>query len=150
MQFIGNIEAKADSKGRIFIPAQFRKQLQEKAEEQVILTKNLFQHCLVLYPRSIWEMELKELKGKLNKWNPKHQTILRQYVSDVELITIDNSGRILIPKRYLQSARIESEIRLIGLDDKIEIWAKEQTEQPFMEPKEFSTALYQLMDNKNE
>ena len=150
MRFIGNIEAKADSKGRLFIPALFRKLLEENSEEQVVLSKNLYQPCLVLYPRSIWDAELEELKDKLNKWDPQHQLILRQYVSDIELITIDSNGRILIPKRYLQAVNIETEIRFIGMDEKIEIWAKELTNDPFMPPKEFSSALYQIMENKNE
>ena len=150
MRFIGNIEAKADSKGRLFIPALFRKLLEENSEEQVVLSKNLYQPCLVLYPRSIWDTELEELKDKLNKWDPQHQLILRQYVSDIELITIDSNGRILIPKRYLQAVNIETEIRFIGMDEKIEIWAKELTNDPFMPPKEFSSALYQIMENKNE
>ena len=37
IQFLGNIEAKADAKGRVFIPATFRKQLQAASEERLVL-----------------------------------------------------------------------------------------------------------------
>ena len=50
IQFLGNIEAKADAKGRVFIPATFRKQLQAASEERLVLRKDVYQDCLVLYP----------------------------------------------------------------------------------------------------
>ena len=124
LTFLGNIEAKTDVKGRVFIPSQFRKQLQSVSEEKLIMRKDIFQDCLTLYPESVWNEDLNELKAKLSKWNAVHQQILRQFVSDVEIITPDSNGRILIPKRYLQLAGIESEVRFIGVVNKIEIWAK--------------------------
>ena len=150
MHFLGNIEAKIDSKGRFFLPIQFRKLLQEEAEEKIILSKNLYQPCLTLFPFSTFNSELAELRSSLNAWNPKHQQILRQYLCNIEVITLDINGRTLIPKRYLKLAQITNEIRLIGVDNKIEVWAKELTSKPFMEPDEFTLALSQLMNKSNE
>ena len=149
IRFLGNIEAKADAKGRVFIPATFRKQLQIASEEKLIMRKDVFQDCLTLYPESVWNEELNELRNRLNKWNSKHQLIFRQFVSDVEVVTPDNNGRILNPKRYLQISKIDGEIRFIGIDNKIEIWAKERAEQPFMSPEEFGTALEEIMNDEN-
>ena len=106
IRFLGNIEARADAKGRVFIPATFRKQLQAASEERLIMRKDVFQDCLTLYPESVWNEELNELRSRLNKWNNKHQLIFRQFVSDVEVVTPDSNGRILIPKRYLQICSI--------------------------------------------
>lgn len=102
MRFLGNSEAKTDAKGRVFFPAVFRKQLQTAAEECLILRKDTYQDCLVLYPESVWNEQMNELRSKLNRWNSKHQMIFRQFVSDVEIITLDGNGRFLIPKRYLK------------------------------------------------
>lgn len=145
IRFLGNIEAKADTKGRLFIPAQFRKQLQAANEERIVLRKDIFQACLVLYPESVWNEELSELRARLNKWNANHQQIFRQFVSDVEVITLDNNGRILIPKRYLQMTGITQEVRFIGMDNIIEIWAKEKVEKPFMEPDVFGQEIEKIM-----
>lgn len=145
IRFLGNIEAKADTKGRLFIPAQFRKQLQAANEERIVLRKDIFQACLVLYPESVWNCELSELRARLNKWNANHQQIFRQFVSDVEVITLDNNGRILIPKRYLQMTGITQEVRFIGMDNIIEIWAKEKVEKPFMEPDVFGQEIEKIM-----
>jgi MraZ protein len=150
IRFLGNIEAKADAKGRLFIPVQFRRQLQLTSEERLIMRKDVFQNCLVLYPESVWNEELNELRLKLNKWNSNHQNVFRQFVSDVEIITPDGNGRILLPKRYLQMAGIQTDVRFIGIDNKIEIWAKEKTEQPFMSSEAFGMALEEIMNNEKE
>ncbi len=145
MRFIGNIEAKTDSKGRVFLPACFRRILQSGGCEKVMLRKDVYQDCLVLYPEESWNEQLNLLRSKLDKWNSKHQMIFRQFVADVEELSIDSNGRILLPKRYMNMAAIKQEVRFIGMDDTIEIWAKEKLEKPFMSPDEFSSELEKIM-----
>ena len=145
IRFLGNIEAKTDTKGRVFIPAGFRKQLQAVSEERLVLRKDVFQNCLVLYPESVWFATQNQLRQRLNKWNAKHQQIFRQFVSDAEIMVPDGNGRILLPKRYLQMAGIQTDVRFIGMDNTIEIWAKEYTERPFMASEEFSEALQDIL-----
>ena len=120
IRFLGNIEAKTDTKGRVFIPAGFRKQLQAASEERLVLRKDVFQECLILYPESVWFKTQTQLRRRLNKWNAKHQQIFRQFVSDAEIMVPDGNGRILLPKRYLQMAGIQSDVRFIGVDNTIE------------------------------
>ena len=146
LQFLGNIEAKADAKGRIFVPAVFRKRLQGADEEFLVLRKDIFQDCLVLYPGTVWENEIETLRARLNKWNKEQQQVFRQFVLDAERIEMDASGRILIPKRYMQLVDIESDVRFLGVDDTIEIWAKEKLEKPLVDPDDFSTQLQRLME----
>lgn len=145
LQFLGNIEAKTDAKGRIFIPAIFRKCLQNEGESFLVLRKDIFQNCLVLYPGSVWESEINELRNRLSKWNREQQQIFRQFVLDAERLEIDANGRVLIPKRYLQMAFIETNVRFLGVDNTIEIWAKEELEKPLVDPDEFSSKLEELM-----
>lgn len=148
IRFLGNIEAKTDAKGRVFIPATFRKQLQAASEESLVLRKDVFQDCLVLYPESVWYKTQNELRRRLNKWNAQQQAVFRQFVSDAEVVAPDGNGRILIPKRYLQMAGIGSEVRFIGMDNTIEIWAKERAEAPFMEAEAFAQAVQEVLGNE--
>ena len=150
MRFLGNSNAKTDTKGRVFLPAIFRKQLQAAAEECLIMRKDTYQDCLVLYPESSWNEQMNELRNRLNRWDPKHQMVFRQFVSDVEIITLDSNGRFLIPKRYLKLAKIDQEVRFIGMDDTIEIWSKEMADRPFMEPESFEKELERIMGAKKE
>jgi MraZ protein len=151
MRFLGHIEAKTDKKGRVFLPAIFRKEMQVAGEERLILRKDVFQPCLVLYPESVWNLQLDTLRNRLNRWNKKHQQIFRMFVSDVEPITLDGNGRFLIPKRYLKMANIQQEVRFIGMDDTIEIWCHSNEDQPFMDTTEFIKGLQDIMsDNENQ
>lgn len=150
MRFIGNIEAKTDSKGRVFLPACFRRILQAGGCDKVMLRKDVYQDCLVIYPEESWNEQLNLLRSRLDKWNAKHQMIFRQFVADVEELNIDSNGRILLPKRYMNMACINQEVRFIGMDDTIEIWAKEKVEKPFMTPEEFGEELEKIMTNKTE
>lgn len=149
MRFIGNIEAKSDSKGRVFLPACFRRILQGGGCDKVMLRKDVYQDCLVIYPEDSWNRQLDLLRSRLDKWNAGHQMIFRQFVADVEEINIDASGRILLPKRYMKMVGIQQEVRFIGMDDTIEIWAKEKVESPFMSPEEFGRELEKIMTNNN-
>lgn len=150
MRFIGNIEAKSDSKGRVFVPAYFRRALQVASSSKLMMRKDIFQDCLVLYPEESWNRQLDALHARLDRWNAHHQMIFRQFVADVEEINIDSNGRILIPKRYMKMAGIEQEVRFIGMDDTIEIWAKEKLEQPFMDAATFGAEIEKIMTDKKE
>lgn len=147
MRFLGNIEAKTDVKGRVFLPSAFRKQMQSEPEGSLIMRKDTYQNCLVLYPENVWNEQMNELRNRLNRWNAKHQMLFRQFVADVEIVTLDGNGRFLIPKRYLKLANIDQEVRFIGMDDTIEIWAKEALEQPFMDIELFGKELEEIMGN---
>jgi MraZ protein len=145
MRFLGNIEAKTDIKGRAFLPVVFRKVLQASGEENLVMRKDIFQDCLVLYPESVWNEQMDALRQKLNRFNEQHQRIFRQFVSEVEMLTLDGNGRFLIPKRYLQAADIRQSIKFIGMGDTIEIWASERVEQSRMGNEEFGKALEDIM-----
>ena len=145
MRFLGNIEAKTDAKGRVFLPAIFRKVLQTAGEEVLVMRKDVHQKCLVLYPESTWNRRMDALLEKVNEWDDVGQQVLRQYVSEAEVLTLDGNGRFLIPKRYLQMADIDQGVRFIGINDAIEIWAVEKTLQPFLPQEEFAEKLKAIM-----
>ena len=113
MRFLGNIEAKIDVKGRAFLPATFRKVLQAGGEERLVLRKDVFQSCLVLYPESVWNERLDMLKSQLRQWKPVHQQMFRQFVSEAEVVTLDGNGRFLISKRLQRVASISQDIQFI-------------------------------------
>ena len=149
MRFLGNIEAKADAKGRAFLPATFRKVLQTGGEERLVLRKDVFQTCLVLYPESVWNEQMDSMRQRLNRWNKTQQQVFRQFVSDVELVSLDGNGRFFIPKRFQRMANIEQEIRFIGMGDTIEIWSNNEAEQQKMSAEDFGNALEELMTDND-
>ena len=146
MRFLGNIEAKTDAKGRAFLPAVFRKVLQASGEETLVLRKDVFQKCLVLYPESVWNQRLDLLKQQLGPWKQAHQQMFRQFVSEAEVVTLDGNGRFLISKRLQKAAEIEQDIQFIGMDDTIEIWAPENLKQTLRTDEEFGNEFEKIMN----
>ena len=146
MRLLGNIEAKTDSKGRVFLPAAFRKVLQGEEGTALVLRKDVFQPCLTLYPESAWNEQMDIVRQRINRWNPQHQQLYRQFLSDVEIVYPDSSGRILIPRRLLEAAGIDQGIRFIGMGDYIEVWSSQATETPFVSQEEFTASLAKLME----
>ncbi len=145
MRFLGNIEAKMDAKGRAFLPATFRKMLQAGGDERLVMRKDVFQACLVLYPEHVWNEQMDLMRQRLNRWNRREQMVYRKFVSEVELLTLDGNGRFLIPKRYQRMADIEQDIKFVGMGDTIEIWSCQNAEQQQMKPDEFESALEEFM-----
>lgn len=150
MKFLGNIEAKIDTKARVFVPAAFRKILQTSAQNTLILRKDIFQDCLVLYPLQVWEDELTTLRARLNRWDRVQQALFRQFVVDAERLEIDANGRILIPKRYCQMVGIVSDVTFLGVDNTIEIWTKDALEGTLIPADDFSASLQALMNNDSQ
>ena len=134
-----------DAKGRAFLPAIFRRALQAGGEERLVLRKDVFQPCLVLYPESVWNEQMDLMRSRLNRWNRQQQQVYRQFVSEVELLTLDGNGRFLVPKRYQRMAEIEQDIKFVGMGDTIEIWSSRKAEEQQMTPDDFGAALEELM-----
>src|SRR5574344_1614983 len=119
MRFLGNIGAKIDAKGRVFLPATFRKVLQANSESTLILRKDIYQKCLVIYPESVWNEMSDSLRAKLDRWNPEHQNLFRQFVANVEIANLDSNGRLLLSKRFLNAVNIQQDVSFVGMDNTI-------------------------------
>ena len=146
MRFLGNIEAKTDAKGRAFLPSVFRKVLQASGEENLVLRRDVFQPCLVLYPESVWNERLDMLKQQLRQWKPVHRQMFLQFVSEAEVVTLDGNGRFLISKRLQRAAGISQDIQFIGMDDTIEIWSPQDLQQTLRSDEEFGKEFEKIMN----
>lgn len=140
-RFFGNIDAKTDVKGRVFVPATFRKILSTSGDMRLIMRKDIFKNCLVLYPASVWNEELDYLRSKLNKYDENQQQLFRQFIFESEVLEMDSNGRILIPKRYIIEAQIDKEVRFVGVDNTIEIWSKNSLEKEMMSAEAFKESV---------
>ena len=147
--FIGKYEAKADIKGRIFIPSGYRKLLPEGGKERVVMHRDAENDCMILYPENIWNEKLEDFKSKLDEWNPLDQRLLMQFVSDAEWLDIDSQGRVLISKKNLQSIGIENfEVLFVGMIDRFALWSKTHYEQSKMPQSDFAALLKEKMMKK--
>ncbi|MHB9142995.1 MAG: division/cell wall cluster transcriptional repressor MraZ [Paludibacter sp.] len=147
--FIGKYDAKADVKGRIFIPSTYRKVLPDGEKERVVMRKDAENECLILFPENVWNKKVSDLQSNLDEWNPVDQLLLMQFVSDAEWLDIDSQGRILISKKNLRAIGVDnSEVLFVGLVDRIAIWSKSHYEESKMSSPDFAALLKDRMMKK--
>ena len=145
MRFTGGIDAKTDEKGRVFVPSSYRKILQKEEEAGLVLRRDLFEPCLVLYPKSVWDARVDAIRARTNPFDRHQRQGMRLFTADAEVITLDSNGRMLIPRRYLEHAGINSDVRFNGMDDTIEIWSKQAAEDLRNNPEEVANILEEMM-----
>jgi MraZ protein len=149
LTFIGKYEAKADVKGRIFIPSAYRKLLPAGEKERVVMRKDAENDCLVIFPESVWNEKVEDFKSRLDEWNSTDQLLLMQFISDAEWLDIDSQGRVLISKKNLQAIGIENpDVLFVGMIDRFAVWSKSKYEQARMSPTDFAALLKERMLKK--
>ena len=126
--FIGTYECKADSKGRLMIPAALKKQLSAALQNGFVLKRAVFQPCLELYPMEEWNVLMTKV-NKLNRFKKKNNDFIRRFTAGVKVVEVDNAGRLLIPKDLMGFSGISKEVVLASAVKIIEIWDKDRYEQ---------------------
>jgi len=119
--FMGEYTHSIDAKGRIILPADFRQEL----GVTFIITKG-FDKCLFLYGQQAWE----ELAGKLRSLplsKPEARAVNRFFFSGARTLECDKQGRFLIPANLRSHAQIalKQDVILTGVDNRIEVWSKD-------------------------
>ncbi|WP_130287361.1 division/cell wall cluster transcriptional repressor MraZ [Aquimarina brevivitae] len=128
VNLIGTYECKADAKGRLMMPAAFKKQLSPILQDGFVLKRAVFQPCLELYPMEEWNLLMQKM-NKLNRFKKKNNDFIRRFTAGVKLVEIDATGRLLIPKDLMAFAEVKKEVVLSSAVNIIEIWDKEKYEQ---------------------
>ena len=125
MSFIGQFQAKLDCKNRVFLPAVFRRSLQSNGDEAVslVVRKDFFENCLVVYPESQWMSEVEKVRSRLNRFDASQQMVYRKLVSEAQQVFLDGNGRLLLPKSLLDKVGIEQDVLFVGMEQTIEVWA---------------------------
>lgn len=103
-----------DSKGRVFVPAKFRGDLQGS----LVIVKGL-DECIVLYNEAQWNAFIKKLEAYGDMQMKKIKRFILASAFNTEL---DSQGRIVISQELREHAGIEKEISFVGLNNCVEIW----------------------------
>jgi len=120
---IGTDEAAVDDKGRVLIGKKKRERL---GESFVIAVGSI--GCLVAYPKPIWDERVNEmLSYNPNNVGREHFTRLTLGMADDEMKS-DAQGRVVIPQKLREIARIKDRVLLIGCGDRLELWAASEWE----------------------
>ncbi|MGE7090012.1 division/cell wall cluster transcriptional repressor MraZ [Lysinibacillus sp. NPDC048646] len=125
--FMGEYQHSVDAKGRLIVPAKFR----EALGETFVVTRGL-DNCLFGYPMDEWRKLEEKLKG-LPMTKKDTRAFARFFFSGATEVEIDKQGRINIPSTLVQHAHLVKECVVLGVSNRIEIWAKDAWETYFNE-----------------
>ena len=138
-RFIGRFEYSIDTKGRVNIPARFRKGLDSSANDTFVVSKAP-DHRLRVYPSDVW-YEKEQFYAKLPS-NPANTRFLRALYESIEEVELDGQGRIKLPVHLRDYANISNKVALIGFSSEqcIEICTPQSLQEPSED--DFNTMYY--------
>ena len=116
----GNFPAKIDEKGRIKVPAGFRKLVEDKYGLDLYVTSLTGENVLI-YPLSEWE----EIESKLlapPKMKPEKVKFLRNANYYGQEAQMDKQGRVLIQPRLRERAGMSGDVAVMGNLTYLEVW----------------------------
>ncbi|MFT7442406.1 MAG: MraZ protein [Maribacter sp.] len=150
INLIGTYECRADAKGRVMISSAFKKQLSSVLQEGFVVKRAVFQPCLELYPMQEWNLMMEKI-NKLNKFKKKNNDFIRRFTAGVQLVDIDATSRILIPKNLMDFAGIEKQVVMSSSVNIIEIWDKDKYEKAIDDATvDFADLAEEVMGNTDE
>ena len=120
---IGEYEHSLDAKGRIIMPSKFREDIGEK----FIVTKGL-DGCLFAFSLEEWKIFEQKLRA-LPISNKDARAFSRFFFAGAIDCELDKQGRFLISSNLREFAEFVKDAVIVGMDSRIEIWAKEKWEK---------------------
>lgn len=103
------------------LPSRYREVVSAVSQGQVVVTIDLFESCLLLYPRPAWDAFQEKLQAVPNL-QPSVRQLQRLLIGHATDLELDGSGRLLLPVPLRNHAGLEKKLTLVGQGNKIEIW----------------------------
>ncbi len=117
--FRGNHPTRVDEKGRLKIPAEFKRVIDEKYGQQFYIT-SLDGDVAQVYPFEEWERIEQKLAG-LSTFNPTKKKFLSKVNYWGQVVEMDGQGRLLIPQLLRDAAKIKGEVAVTGYQTYLEV-----------------------------
>ena len=132
--FRGNYPTRVDEKGRLKVPAEFKRLIDEKYGAQFYIT-SLDGRVAQIYPFEEWQ-RIEEKLARLSNFNPTKKKLLNRTNYYGQLVEMDAQGRVLVPALLRESAQIRGEVAVLGNLTYLEVrnmeaFRKELAENPF-------------------
>lgn len=122
--FKGTYRHRIDPKGRLPVPAAFRRALPE-ADKGLVLTA--LDGCLAAYPLAEWA-RLEAQLAQLPAFSKPVKALSRLLLSRAVDCELDVQGRILVPPALRAAAALSGEVVVVGVLNRFELWAPDAWE----------------------
>jgi len=98
------------------------------AEGRLVLTIDVKEQCLLLYPLPAWEVVQNKLEA-LSNIGDEARRLQRLLIGHATDIDMDAQGRILVPPMLREFAQLDKKLVVVGQGNKLEIWSADQWQQ---------------------
>ncbi len=122
----GNSPATVDQKGRIKIPAQFRRFIEDQFGRELFVT-SLTGEFVRIYPFHTW-LEIEKKLEEVPSMNPTVSRFLTFVNYFGQVTSMDRQGRVLIQAHLRESAQMNGEVAILGNQKYLDIWNRENFE----------------------
>lgn len=112
-----------DGKGRLAMPTRYREALGMDSGNALVITIDTEETCLLLYPVHQWQM-IEEKIQRLPSFDPVSRRIQRLLIGHATDVSLDGSGRLLLPQVLRDYAKLEKRVLMIGQGSKFELWSE--------------------------
>lgn len=129
--FRGSSPAKIDDKGRLKIPTEFRRVLDEIYGPEVFIT-SVAGSSASIYPLQVWEEVERKLAAVPSSSRAKQRYLERVNYFGQQL-RLDGQGRVVVPQILRERAEISGEVVVSGRLDQLEVWNRERFDQKLIE-----------------
>jgi len=127
MDFAGIKKATLDEKGRVVLPADFKKEMGGSVPGGCLAFElDPYERCLNIYPVEEWNKRLSALKEKLNLNNMEHTRMLDLIYQRFKIIDIPGSCRMNIPRNFIESVHLYKELVFTGQGTRFRLWDNEE------------------------
>jgi MraZ protein len=132
--FRGNHPTRVDEKGRLKVPAEYKRVIDEKYAQKFYIT-SLDGIVAQVYPFEEWE-RIEQKLASLSTFNPTKKKFLNRTNYYGQVVEMDGQGRLLVPQTLRESAQIRGEVAVLGMLNHLEVrnaeaFRKEIDEQAF-------------------
>lgn len=132
--FRGNHPTRVDEKGRLKVPAEFKRVVDERYGQRFYITSVDGQRAQ-MYPFEEWE-RIEEKLARLSNFNPTKRKLLNRTNYYGQVVEMDNQGRLLLPALLREAAQLRGEVAVLGNLTYLEVrnmaaFRKELEETPF-------------------
>ena len=110
--FRGNHPTRVDEKGRLKVPAEFKRVIDEKYAQKFYIT-SLDGTVAQIYPFEEWE-RIEQKLASLSTFNPTKKKFLNRTNYYGQVVEMDGQGRLLIPQILREAAQIRGEVAVLG------------------------------------
>ncbi|MGQ9818978.1 MAG: division/cell wall cluster transcriptional repressor MraZ [Candidatus Kapaibacteriales bacterium] len=147
--FQGKEEYSLDQKGRLSIPQYMRREMNPEARDTLTLAYG-YRKCILAYPLDEWKKKIYSKLIKINQFNQENDKVITFFVANSKEVTLDAQNRITIPKNFLQYAKIENKVLIVGKIDHIEIWNPDEFARVYtFDENELAKIFEKVLGNNN-